>query len=131
MSFNRLNTVVRTGGALGSWQYSFHRGRGDGSVPRLSITLTEKALAGVKVDPDAKWEFLLGEGDDAGKCRIIQVDIGTKATVNRHAVTFRFGHVPALGNVPKSKVAVAEITPVEGGWELPLPEWFGEQEQAA
>lgn len=99
-------------------------------LPKLFIGIPKGMLSGFKPKQGELYEFYVGTGKDAGKARIVPGKAGISACVLKHAVAFRFGYVPMLGDEIADKEFVDGVA-IDGGFELTLPAWFKPSECVA
>jgi hypothetical protein len=93
--------------------------------PRLAITIPTTICGGSKAEA---FRLHLGTGDDAGRARIKGAQLSDAKAVKPHqflhAMTFKFGFVPSLGDeiADKERVPVRLINRDE--FEIDLPAWW-------
>jgi len=93
--------------------------------PRLLISIPRSFTQGMKINKGDRYILMIGDGDDAGKARLLKSPNGegSRVQVFSGCVSLRFGYVPMLGHDAAEKEEI-DVRQVEGGFEIDLPQWF-------
>jgi len=93
--------------------------------PKLVISIPKHFTEGVTVVKGDRYVLMIGDGDDAGKARVMKSSNGegSKVQVFSGCISLRFGYVPMLGHDAAEKEDV-DVRQVPGGFEIDLPSWF-------
>ena len=134
MGFQQLPTIIgrwglpaKTKGSLSYRRLKYKTGAKQRD-PKLLISIPRYFTEGMTIVKGDRYILMIGDGDDAGKARLLKSDNGggSKVAVFSGCVSLRFGFVPMLGHDAAEKEDV-EVRQCEGGFEIDLPQWFNEK----
>lgn len=125
MGFEPIITVPGFNPKRGSISYKRNHRKTHGPAnPHLVIGIPKDVINGVVSAGDC-FELQLGDGDDAGKVRLLRVERGgVAAHILRGSVTLHFGYVPRLGNDAAAKEEIEVRSLGKGAFEFDAPKWF-------
>lgn len=131
MAFSVLPTIMgrwglpaKTTGSLSYRRLKYKTGA-KMKDPKLVITIPRHFTEGVDINKGDRFILMVGDGDDAGKARLMKSPNGegSKVQVFSGSVSLRFGFVPMLGHDAAEREDI-DVRQVPGGFEIDLPSWF-------
>jgi len=134
MPFTVLPTIIgkqpgvcKTRGSLSYRRLKYKNGN-KMRDPKLLISIPKYFTEGMSIKKGDLYVLLVGDGEDAGKARLIKSTKGegSRVAVFSGCVSLRFGFVPMLGHDAAEKEEI-DVRQCDGGFEIDLPQWFNEK----
>lgn len=104
-----------------------------GARPAVMVSLTRELVEGAAFDSAAKFDALIGSGDDAGRIRIVQADEGvlTPRVLKAHSFLIDLGFVASIGTQPHPKMYTSARVIEAGVVEIDVPDFDAKDDDDA